>query len=133
MVQVPSTSAQLPWSFSLVLYFCFILAGATSNLVSLTTGNVNQDYQGTIVLRITDVFGDYEEVRFSVIVSVLHTMLIIFFSLNNVWVSARYFGIITSASSDGFGVSLPRAGQTRKRRCCLHIHDMDVDKGSDQI
>ena len=76
---------QYPGHSHLFFIFVFISAGATSNLVSLTTGNVNQDYQGTIVLRITDVFGDYEEVRFSVIVSVLHTMLIIFSFLGTMY------------------------------------------------
>ena len=32
-------------------------------------GNIDNGYQATVVLRIADVFGDYVELRYSVIVS----------------------------------------------------------------
>ncbi|XP_053393015.1 uncharacterized protein LOC123564401 isoform X2 [Mercenaria mercenaria] len=40
--------------------------GATSNLVSFQVGNANNDFKATVVLRITDVFGDYTDVRYNV-------------------------------------------------------------------
>ena len=47
----------------------YIAAGATSNLVTFQMGNIDNGYQATVVLRIADVFGDYVELRYSVIVS----------------------------------------------------------------
>lgn len=46
-------------------------AGATSNLVTFQTGDADNEYRATIVLRVSDIFGDYTEVNFSVIVCVL--------------------------------------------------------------
>ncbi|XP_053383373.1 uncharacterized protein LOC123564671 [Mercenaria mercenaria] len=40
--------------------------GQTSNLVSFQVGNANADFNATVVLRITDVFGDYTDVRYNV-------------------------------------------------------------------
>lgn len=44
-------------------------AGATSNLVTLQVGNIEEDYKATLVLRITDVFGDYTDIEYNVKVS----------------------------------------------------------------
>lgn len=54
-----------------------ITAGQTSNLVSFQAGNVNDEYRATAVVRITDIFGDYVDIRYRVKVSVIYFSLFI--------------------------------------------------------
>ncbi|WAQ96233.1 CSMD1-like protein, partial [Mya arenaria] len=46
-----------------ILYFD---PGATSNLVSFQVGDPKQNYEATVVMRISDIFGDYIELKYNV-------------------------------------------------------------------
>ena len=43
----------------------FFVAGSTSNLVNFQIGDPANDYQLEVVLRIVDIFGDYEEIVYT--------------------------------------------------------------------
>jgi len=54
----------------LVRYAWYIVsAGATSNLVTFQVGDLSDNYTATVVIRISDIFGDYTEIEYNIRVS----------------------------------------------------------------
>jgi len=45
------------------------LAGATSNLVTFQVGDPEDNYNAVVVIRVSDIFGDYSEVEYKIRVS----------------------------------------------------------------
>jgi len=52
----------------LTIMLLFRIAGQTSNLVAFQVGDPLDDYKAKVVIRVSDVFGDYAEVTYSVVV-----------------------------------------------------------------
>lgn len=52
-----------------------LTAGATSNLVTFQVGDPEDNYNAAVVIRVSDIFGDYSEVEYKIRVSAYYGLM----------------------------------------------------------